>query len=441
MKQIRRIFIIYTILMLAVIGTFMLRGRQFDDTDRDISYYNDLLYKVCDDYDAGLTEEEIERKYDCRIILSKEIQDPELAELYKKGALVLDLAPGGDYIGKVAWADSQDIHERAKRFFMLTSYSLWIGILICGYILIFIVYLNLIRPVDELTAFSEEIAKGNLEVPLPRHGHGLFGNFTESFDIMRLTLRESKQREIDSEMARKEIVTKLSHDIKTPAAVIKATCEVLELKFGRMADTKTQDDNMSVNPDTNNNDDILEKIGIISSKADMISSLMSNVMQTTLNDLEEPDVNTIEADSRIIEDYFSRLKDYGRIVLKDHIPSCLLYMDTLRMEQVIDNIVGNSYKYAGTDIHVSFSETNDILMDDGSNGRFIKITIRDSGPGAAEEELPLLTEKYYRGSNAKEAAGYGLGLYNVKWYMEKQGGGMDYYNDNGFVVELLLKKV
>ena len=156
MKQIRRIFIIYTILMLAVIGTFMLRGRQFDDTDRDISYYNDLLYKVCDDYDAGLTEEEIERKYDCRIILSKEIQDPELAELYKKGALVLDLAPGGDYIGKVAWADSQDIHERAKRFFMLTSYSLWIGILICGYILIFIVYLNLIRPVDELTAFSED---------------------------------------------------------------------------------------------------------------------------------------------------------------------------------------------------------------------------------------------------------------------------------------------
>lgn len=439
MKQIRRIFIIYTILMLAVIGTFMLRGRQFDDTDRDISYYNDLLYKVCDDFSAGLTEEEIERKYDCRIILSKEIQNPELSELYKKGALVLDLAPGGDYIGKVAWADSQDIHERAKKFFMLTSYSLWIGILICGYILILIVYLNLIRPVDELTAFSEEIAKGNLEVPLPRHGHGLFGNFTEAFDIMRLTLKESRQREIDSEMARKEIVTKLSHDIKTPAAVIKATCEVLELKFRRASDMSAD-----VSSDKTNTDDMtdtLEKIGIISSKADMISSLMSNVMQTTLKDLEEPDVNTIEADSRIIEDYFSRLKDYGRIVLKDHIPSCLLYMDTLRMEQVIDNIVGNSYKYAGTDIHVSFSETNDILMDDGSNGRFIKITIRDSGPGVAEEELPLLTEKYYRGSNAKEAAGYGLGLYNVKWYMEKQGGGMDYYNDNGFVVELLLKKV
>ncbi len=449
MEQIRRIFIIYTILMLAVIGVFGVRGRQFDNTDRDISYYNDLLYKVCDDFTAGLPEEEIEAKYDCRIILAKEIQDPELAELYKKGALVLDLAPGGDYIGKVAWADSQDTHERAKRYFTVTSYSLWIGVLLCGYILILILYLNLIRPVDELTAFSEEIAKGNLEVPLPRHGHGLFGNFTEAFDIMRLTLKEAKKREIDSEMARKEIVTKLSHDIKTPAAVIKATCEVLELKLG-----KSSVGNMSHNTDTDNaganvKNDILEKIGIISAKADTISSLMGNVMHSTINDLEEPDVNTTEADSRIIEDYFGKLKDYGRIILDNHITPCLLYMDPLRMEQVIDNIVGNSYKYAGTDIHVSFTETNDILLDDGTYGRFVKITVRDYGPGAKDDELPLLTEKYYRGSNAAEntdlkpaaVSGYGLGLYNVKWYMDKMGGSLDYYNDNGFVVELLLRKV
>ena len=58
-----------------------------------------------------------------------------------------------------------------------------------------------------------------------------------------------------------------------------------------------------------------------------------------------------------------------------------------------------------------------------------------------EDELPLVIEKYYRGSDSKEKTGYGLGLYLVKWYMEKQGGGMEYYNDNGFVVELLVKKV
>ena len=49
-------------------------------------------------------------------------------------------------------------------------------------------------------------------------------------------------------------------------------------------------------------------------------------------------------------------------------------------------------------------------------------------------------EKYYRGKDVKDKTGYGLGLYLVKWYMEKMGGGMEYYNDNGFVVELMVKK-
>ena len=115
-------------------------------------------------------------------------------------------------------------------------------------------------------------------------------------------------------------------------------------------------------------------------------------------------------------------------------------MDKLRMEQVIDNIVGNSYKYAGTDIHVSFSETEDMVLADGKKHRFLRITIKDSGPGVPPEELSLVTEKYYRGQNAKEQSGYGLGMYLVKWYMEKMGGGLEYYNDNGFTVELLVRK-
>nr|MCR4808121.1 hypothetical protein [Lachnospiraceae bacterium] len=293
MKQIKRLLITFSIFMLAGLAFIFLRARQFDDTDRDMSYYNDLLYKVYDDYNAGFPEEDIEKKYNCSIVLSKEIQDPELTELYKKGALVLDLVPDGEYIGKVAWADSQEKHDRAKKFFSTTAFILWAFVFVSGYILILSVYISLIRPVDELTEFSSEIAKGNLEVPLPRHGYGLFGNFTEAFDIMRLALKEAREREIDSEMARKEIVTKLSHDIKTPAAVIKATCEVLLLKFSRSGASE-------------DSADTLEKLGIISAKADTIGSLMSNVISSTLSDLEEPDVHVEETDSRIIEEYFGK---------------------------------------------------------------------------------------------------------------------------------------
>ena len=77
----------------------------------------------------------------------------------------------------------------------------------------------------------------------------------------------------------------------------------------------------------------------------------------------------------------------------------------------------------------------------GGKDKFIKITVRDSGPGVPKDELPLVVEKFYRGSGTEEKNGYGLGLYLVKNYVERQGGGFEYYNDNGFVVVIYVKKV
>jgi signal transduction histidine kinase len=168
---------------------------------------------------------------------------------------------------------------------------------------------------------------------------------------------------------------------------------------------------------------------------------MQTVLHAAIDDLKEVTIKPVEEESMVIEDLFMSLTEYGKIVLDDHIPECLVYMDKLRMEQVIDNIVGNSYKYVGTDIHVSFDETDDIPGPDGKNQRFIKVIIRDEGPGVPEDDLPMIVEKYYRGGNSKEKSGYGLGMYLVNLYMERQGGGMEYYNDKGFVVELMVRKV
>ena len=93
------------------------------------------------------------------------------------------------------------------------------------------------------------------------------------------------------------------------------------------------------------------------------------------------------------------------------------------------------YKYAGTDIHVSFEEVKAVPS------RFIKVTVRDFGPGVSNEELPLIVEKYYRGKREKNKPGYGLGMYLVNRYMELQHGGLQYHNDGGFVVELFVAKV
>jgi signal transduction histidine kinase len=187
--------------------------------------------------------------------------------------------------------------------------------------------------------------------------------------------------------------------------------------------------------------DALEKVNLISEKVNVIEKIMSDIFDATMDELDHLEINVREEESGIVETYFRKMTTVKNITIANNIPECLVYMDKLRLEQVFDNVISNSVKYSGTEINVSFDEIEGIANEKGRKDSFIKITIRDKGPGVPEDELPLITEKYYRGSDVKEKDGFGIGLYLVKVYMEKQGGGFEYYNDDGFVVELYLKKV
>ena len=434
MKWMIRTGILFTILMTAALFLFSERFENSKKQSRDIAYYNDCLIRVYEDYEKGIPEETIENRYDCSIVLSKELVQKELTPYYEKGALVLDFSPGGEYLGKVIWDDMSDSDLAFKSDLQRLTLAFWAGILVCGYVLIFCVWFFLVRPVTELSGYASQIAKGNLDIPLPLKKRTLFGGFIESFDIMREELKDSRQREIDAGIAKKEMIAALSHDIKTPIATIRATCEVLEMKYKRKLSRASEGGDNEAG-DIADIRDTMEKAASITAKAELIDSLMNNLLHTSLEELDRIEVSVKEHPSGLIEQYFQNIKTAGEgtaVLLENSIPACLVYMDSLRMEQVIDNCVGNSVKYAGTDIRVSFDEVS---------GGYIRIRISDSGPGVSSEDLPLITEKYYRGKGASDKTGYGLGMYLVKLYMEKQGGGLEYYNDNGFTVELLVKKV
>ena len=435
MKQIIKLALFFTIVMIMAYAIMLYINKNTDFKGRDITEYNRMVHQINDDYNSGMTIDNLERKYNCSIILTTDLVDAELTRFYTEGALVLDFAPNGEIIGKIAWDDLNNIYENKEKTLLNSMIIMWIIILVGGYLFMIYIYITIARPIREFESFSGEVAKGNLDVTLPMRRANLFGNFTESFDQMREELIKSRKREAEAEKAKRELVGEISHDIKTPVATIKATCEVMDVNLiKRAGQSKDSDDNKFVG-------DMQEKVGYIAEKAETINQLVQNVFHVTMEEVDELSVNVSERDSKMIEEYFLRLKNYGRIIMDNHIPECLVYMDSLRMEQVIDNIVGNSYKYAGTDIHVSFAETEALYDNNGKLIRFIRIRISDSGPGGDDEELPLITEKYYRGKKSVDKNGYGLGLHLVKTYMEKQGGGMEYYNDNGFTVELLVKKV
>ena len=422
MKQIRIMAIVFTALMLAVLVFALCLGNSLSFRRRDIGEYNDMIFRINEEYRAGTAVGDLEEKYRCRIILSRELVDSEMTQYYAGGALVLDFAPEGEILGKVVWNDRQEAWQEQADQLRRTLLMIWGVVLAAGWRCILVAWITVAKPIREFEGFAGEVAKGNLEVQLPRRRLNLFGNFTESFDLMREELRDSREREVRANKAMREMAAGLSHDIKTPVSTIRAACEVLEAKYPEQ-------------------EDLQQKVSVISAKTNTINELVNNLFHTTLEELEELPVTTSEVSAARIEGFFADMNQQGDILFDNHIPECLVCMDPIRMEQAVDNVVSNSRKYAGTDIHVSFDEVESAGGEAGNSPRFIRITVRDAGPGVPEEELAQITGKYFRGSNAAGQVGYGLGMYLVKWYMEKQGGGLEYYNDRGFVVELLVRKV
>lgn len=414
--KMRYIVVGYTLVVALLISIMYLELTKENDFQVDMVYYNRQLKQIESELVQLTTTKEdiesIEEKYNCSILfITDGDYQQRLNTFISDGAVVFDYFSEDSLAGKIVWEMSKNRYEKMNQERSDATLILVGIVALAGYILLAVIYFKFIRPFRVLNKFSTEIAKGNLDFKLPMEKRNMFGAFTESFDIMREELKAAREREYQANISKKELVAELSHDIKTPVSTIKATCEVMQV--------------------TEQNENTKEKINVILNKADMIDQLVGNMFHATMEELQVLKVEAIEESSLTIPEMFGDLKYYGNIIMDNEIPQCLIYMDKLRMKQVVDNIINNSYKYAGTDIHVLFKQENE----------GIRITIRDNGKGVPDEEMALVAEKFYRGSNAKGKSGSGIGLYLSKNFINQMGGEMTYYNDNGFVVELFLRKV
>lgn len=361
--------------------------------------------------------EELENQYECTILFYDDSDyQSRLLECLKKGDVVLDYEHDGKLFAKISFVNTTINFEEQKEALMRIVLVAISAIWLLGMVLFVYFYMGYVRPFHKLKNFAGEVARGNLDMPLSMTKSNYFGVFTESFDIMREELRRAKENEYKANVSKKELVAELSHDIKTPIATIKAACEVIEVKSAKSEGIGGLE--------------LHDKVQLIEKKADVVEQLINNMFHATLEELEVLKVEPQEELSTCIDEMFKELQVYGNIHIENQIPHCLLWMDKLRMVQVIDNIVNNAMKYAKTDVHISYSQRD--------NG--ILIRIKDDGPGVPEEDLAKVSEKFYRGSNVAGENGSGLGLYLTKMFMEKMEGQMNCYNDNGFVVELFLRK-
>ncbi len=311
---------------------------------------------------------------------------------------ILDVESGGMAVGKILiYNDGARIFEEKKRTtaFVLMAAAILQFCLCAGYL--FYIRRAVIKPFDSMKDFARRIAGGNLDIPLEMDRQNLFGAFTESFDLMRSELKRARIAEARANADKKELVAKLSHDIKTPVASIKAASEV---GAALASDEKSR-----------------ETYGRIIQKADQINTLVTNLFSATLEELQELSVTPSDMKSNELQPLLENA-DYLRRAVIPPVPGCMLSGDRLRLQQVFDNLFVNSYKYAGTEITVFIS------MEDG----YLTVTLEDWGGGVSEEELPLLKEKFKRGSNAKNIEGAGLGLYISDYCMRKMAGRLEIAN-------------
>lgn len=325
-----------------------------------------------------------------------------------RDTIITALDREGAVLGKVIfYNDTDEQWQHYKTRLLTVSLLMNSLVILSAAVILFLIHHKILTPFNALKNFARNIAGGNLDLPLPMDRNNIFGAFTESFDLMRTQLAAARERERKATADKKELVASLSHDIKTPVASIKAISELMQLKA---SDDKTR-----------------LQLETITSKADQINLLISNMFHATLEELTELKVSPLEMPSHEIH-AMVQAADYQHSSHIHPIPGCLIVADPLRLAQVFDNIISNSYKYAGTEIHITFRT---------GEGFFIDIT--DYGPGVLLEELPLLTQKYFRGRNAGMKQGAGLGLYISKYFMEKMGGSLECISHNeGFTVRLRL---
>ena len=307
---------------------------------------------------------------------------------------ILDITIDDTVVGKVIVFNdgAQTLQSQKQTAIIVLSVAIAVNCALCvGYAAC--IYLTVVKPFRKLKGFAERVAGGNLDIPLEMDRHNLFGAFTESFDIMRSELKKSRIAEAQANASKKELVAKLSHDIKTPVASIKAVSEV----------------GLAVSDNERDKANYTQIIG----KADQINTLVTNLFTATLEELQQLTVTPTNIASKQVKTLIENADYMHRAAVPD-IPECLVYADSLRLQQVFDNIFANSYKYAKTDIIVTAQK----------NQNTVDVVIEDYGGGVLPEELPVLKEKFKRGSNSANTEGAGLGLYISDYFVKEMGGEM-----------------
>lgn len=268
------------------------------------------------------------------------------------------------------------------------------------------IYRSIAVPLVKLKKATKNIKEGNLDFVLEVEGNDEFSQLCQDFEEMRKRLKESTEEKILMDKENKELISNISHDLKTPITAIKGYVEGIQ-------------DGVASSPEKLN-----KYIRTIYNKANDMDRLIDELTFYSKIDTNKipynfSKINVAEYFGDCVEevglDMETRGIELGYFNYVDE--DVVVIADAEQMKRVINNIIGNSLKYLDKKKGI----LNIRIKDDGD---FIQVIIEDNGKGIAAKDLPYIFDRFYRTDSSRNSSkgGSGIGLSIVKKIIEDHGG-------------------
>ncbi|MBI4824732.1 MAG: HAMP domain-containing histidine kinase [Nitrospirae bacterium] len=285
-------------------------------------------------------------------------------------------------------AEKEAVFKQRGRDFLFISFLIAGG---GALFLSFVFSMFLTVPIRRLKRASEKLASGDLTVRVRANSKDEIGELSQAFNHMVETL----QRE---ESLRKHLTSNIAHELRTPLAIMQVNIEaiidgVLPADKERFEDIKAE---------------VLRLINLVSAiedatKAEASFFKKSEYIRTGLRDFLEG----------LKEAMLPLFSTKGISLLLEERDDFEVSMDVDRLEPVLRNILSNSLRY---------TDKGAVWIDYGKGKKNFFISVRDSGRGIKEEDIPKIFDRFYRG---KGSEGIGLGLSIVKELVDAMGGSIE----------------
>ena len=268
------------------------------------------------------------------------------------------------------------------------------------------IYRSIAVPLVKLKKATKNIKEGNLDFVLEVEGNDEFSQLCQDFEEMRKRLKESTEEKILMDKENKELISNISHDLKTPITAVKGYVEGI---MDGVADTPEKMDRYvrTIYNKTNEMDHLINELTFY-------SKIDTNRIPYTFSKLNVEDYFSdcaeelgLEMETRGIELVYANYVEKGVQVIADG----------EQIRRVIHNIVSNAIKYMEKPKGIIQLRVKDV-------GDFIQVEIEDNGKGIAAKDLPYIFDRFYRTDVSRNSSkgGSGIGLSIVKKIMEDHGG-------------------